>query len=143
MKLVEQPPVKLLPEDIRRARSELLSYILGELNKVENFWRFIYRKLVSQGIGISCDAATDVGVIEDGIAIAWTVRVVIPEELWKQLAALKKRGAFKWPKPHHKTKRRVREAEYTAREELEHFNTEVEEGDMVSEIGEEDNLGVE
>jgi len=126
----EEKELPLFPEEIRQAKHDILDFVLHELLKVENYWKFRYRYIVSKGIGISCKTFSDIAEIEDGLVIDWRLKVFIPEEVWVQLARLRKRRMYKLPKPHPVIRQRYRDMEEVGRsveEEIERIMDEIEE----------------
>jgi len=108
---------KPLPEEISLAKRDLLDYVLREINQVDGFWRYRYRSIVSKGIGISYEVNTDIGEVDEGLMIVWTLKVLLPKEAWEKLAWLRKNKLFKIPKPHPIIRQRERARHEVAKEE--------------------------
>lgn len=129
------------PSEIFMAKRDLLDYILRELGQVEGFWRYRYRAIIAKGLGISYEANTDIGEVEQdnakGLMVVWTLRIFIPEELWVKIAWLRKNKLFKFPKPHPTIRQRERERMERAEEE----EKEIEESIAEYEAGEEHGSG--
>lgn len=106
--------VKLHPEELSRAKRDLLDFILQEVTKVDNFWKYRYRATVALGIGIGFESNVDVGENENGLVVAYYLKVFIPEEIWVKLAMLRKQRKFKLPKPHPIIRQRYRQMELEA-----------------------------
>ena len=136
-----QVEIKLHPEEIRIAKRDLLDFVLQEIVKVENYWRFRYREIVGMGVGISFESATDIGETDDGLVVVWYLKINIPEELWVKLAELKKRRRFKFPKPHPVVRQRYREMEETVAGLTEELSESIEEFESEGEGGEGDQAG--
>jgi len=137
----KQRDLPLHPEEIRLAKRDLLDYILQELIKVENYWRFRYREIVGLGIGISFETSTDIGETDDGLALAWILKIYIPEELWIKLAKLRKMRRFKLPKPHPIVRQRYREMAERVAEMEEELSRSIEEYEVEGERAEGDQAG--
>ena len=83
------------PVEISRAKRDLLDLVLAEVSKLEAYWRFRYRDIVSRGVGISYETSTDVGEIEGGLVVVWILKVTIPQEIWEKLAWYRKNKLWK------------------------------------------------
>ena len=108
---------KPLPEEISLAKRQLLNYVLREINQVDAFWRYRYRSIVSSGIGISYEVNTDIGEVDEGLVVAWTLKVLIPKEIWIKMAWLKKNKLFRLPKPHPVIRQKERKGQEKVDEE--------------------------
>jgi len=134
----KQKEIPLYEEEIRLAKRDLLDFVLSEIVKVENYWRHRYRVIVGMGLGISFDSGTDIGETEDGLVVAWNLRVFIPEELWMKFAKLRKMRRMKLPKPHPVVRQRYRQMEETVREIEEELSETIEEYESGGESGQGD-----
>jgi len=97
--------VKVSKFEVQLMRAQLLNLILDYLQRLTNYWHFLYKNLVSIGVEIKYDVSHK---IEDN-TVFWTLRLDVPEELIEYLARLKKVRMFKIPKPHPLTKQKLRE----------------------------------
>lgn len=137
--------VEVLPEEVRRARREIMDYVLGMLMRVAGYWHFVYRNMLLVGLGITADSRFDVGEEEDGLAVMYVIRVIVPKEIFVKYAKYRKRKLVKLPKPHPLVRQRYRRMEEGAEEVLDGFKKEItrlaEEVERVIEGGEEGSGG--
>jgi len=117
----ERSQVGVSLAEIQAARRDLLDLVLRELNYVDTYWKFRYRWLVSNGVGISADSFYDVGMDGKDLVIVYSVKVVIPHELVEKLAILRQRRAYRMPRQSPITKRRYRYPQETVVEEEKHI----------------------
>jgi len=134
----KQEGTKVHPEEIRLARRDLLDIILQEVTKVENYWRFRYRELVGMGIGVTFETSSDLGEVDNGLAVVWTLRIYIPEELWIKLAKLRKQRRFRLPKAHPVVRQRYRKMEEEVAEEEKEIIRDIEKIEKEEDHGEGD-----
>ncbi len=97
--------VKVSKFEIQLMRSQLLNLLLDYLQRLTNYWHFLYKNLISIGVEIKYDTSHK---IEDN-TVFWILRLDIPDELIEYLARLKKVRMFKIPKQHPLTKQKLRE----------------------------------
>jgi len=97
--------VKVSKFEIQLMRSQIINLLLDYLQRLTNYWHFLYKNLISIGVEIKYEVSHQ---IEDN-TIWWTIRLDIPDELIEYLARLKKVKMFKIPKPHPLTKQKLKE----------------------------------
>jgi len=118
-------------------RQDVINYVLRTVDKLEGFWKYLYRNLVSEGFQVRTQVTTDIdykegekdGEEEGYYVITWRLDVMIPESLIAFIASLRKRKVIKIKKPHPVIRQRyrfqeevgeqyVKEAEKQARQAL-------------------------
>jgi len=101
-------------------KKDVIDYVLKTLQKAENYWRFLQRGLLANGVHVSSSSFIDVDYREeDGegkYVVIWKLEVFIPESLIQFIAELRRRKKWKPPKEHPVVRQRAREGEDVAEE---------------------------
>lgn len=108
--------VKLHPLDIDIMRRHLADLVLQEINKIDNFWKYRYRYLLSYGIDVKYSSNMEFELIENGVRIRYILVVEVPPDLVIDLAKRKKRRELRLPKLHPIYRQRLREMMQIARQ---------------------------
>jgi len=96
-------------------RQDVINYILRAVDKLEGYWKFIYRTLVLEGFQVKTEVSTDIDYVEgkdEGYyAVTWSLKILIPESLIEFIAAMRRKKIIKIKKPHPVIRQRYRRQE--------------------------------
>ncbi|RLC73741.1 MAG: hypothetical protein DRI26_00185 [Chloroflexi bacterium] len=88
-------------------RRKIMDYIIRELYQVQNYWEYRHRQMIS--IGIDVEYETKVSTTPN--SITWCLKIIIPEELIKDLHERARRRQLHLPQRSPRIRRREREGE--------------------------------
>jgi len=124
----EKSDDELKPEELERAEVELVLFAQRYLHYVSNYANFIQRRISKTGITLPFEYANFVVERGDDVVVTTEVRVVIPREIIRKYALLKKQRKVELPKIPYQTMKKVigaNEAEKGEDTELEMFKKDI------------------
>jgi len=110
-KMMNLKNVKVTKTEISFMKRDIVSYILNELLKVQNYFEFKYRQLIADGFTVKSESNIDINEDNDKVEMKLIVKIIIPSDFIVELAKRRKLRMLKFHKPHTLTKQKLRQLE--------------------------------